>query len=85
MEFFINWMYENNLFIKYGIIYDTTYGCIKIYRCVSVMWLLSILEYTHRVIIDRFINASVHGKRKIYVINGSKNIYLKQKNVHDRH
>ena len=30
---FIHWMYENNLFINNGIIYDTTYGCSKQYIC----------------------------------------------------
>ena len=33
MKKFIHWMYEGNLFIKYGIIYDTTDGCIKQYIC----------------------------------------------------
>ena len=29
MNTFINCMYDNNMFIKDGIIYDTTYGCGK--------------------------------------------------------
>ena len=36
---FMNCIYENNLFIKDGIIYDTTYGCIKQYRCENEMYL----------------------------------------------
>ena len=40
MEKFIHWIYENNLFIKDGIIYDTTDGCNKQYRCENSMWLL---------------------------------------------
>ena len=31
MKKFIHWMYYNDLFIKDGIIYDTTYGCRKQY------------------------------------------------------
>ena len=46
MEAFINWMYENNLFIKYGIIYDTANGCSKQYICKNSMWLLSVLVFT---------------------------------------
>ena len=42
---FIQWMYENNLFIKDGIIYDTTYGCSKQYRCENKMRILSVLEF----------------------------------------
>ena len=29
MKQFIQWMYEKKMFIKYGIINDTTYGCRK--------------------------------------------------------
>ena len=50
---FIQWMYENNLFIKDGIIYDTTYGCSKQYRCENATWLLYVFEFAYRVIIDR--------------------------------
>ena len=68
---FVNWMYENNLFTKDGIIYYTTYRCSKQYRCSNEMWLLSILEFANRVIIDRCINDLVHGRSKIDDINGS--------------
>ena len=43
MKKFINWMYENNLFIKYGMINYTTDGCIKQYRFANEMWLLSVI------------------------------------------
>ena len=52
MKNFIHWMYENNLLINYGIIYDTTDGCSKQYRCENEMWILSVLEFTNRTIID---------------------------------
>ena len=78
-------MYENKLFTNYGIKYDTTYGCIKQYRCENLMWLLSILEFTHIVIIDRINNSAVHGRINIYGINGSKHYILKTKNIHNRH
>ena len=51
MKIFIHWMYED-FFINYGIIYDTTDGCSKQYRCSNALWLLSVLEFTYRVIID---------------------------------
>ena len=69
MKGFIHWMYDNNLFIKYVIIYDTTYGCRKKYRCANAMWLLSVLGFTYRVIIDIWINDTGNGKRKIDDIN----------------
>ena len=34
---FIHWMYDNKLFIKGGIIYDTTDGCRIQYRCANTM------------------------------------------------
>ena len=63
-------MYENNVYIKDGIIYDTIYGCIKQYICENSMWLLSVLAFTYIVIIDRCINAPGNGRSKLYGING---------------
>ena len=76
-------MYDNKFSIKYGIIYDTTYGYGKRYRCANPMLLLSILEFTQILIIDRCINAPDHGRIKIDGIYGYKK-YL-NKNVHDSH
>ena len=42
------------------------------------MWLLSVLEFTYRVIIDIFINDTNNGRIKIDGINGSDNKNLKQ-------
>ena len=72
-------MYEEILSIKYGIIYDTTYGCIKKYRCADSMWILYVLAFTHTVTIYRQTNAPVYGRSKIYGINGADKKYLKQK------
>ena len=79
MIFFIHSMYENNLFIKNGIIYDTTYRFSKQYRCANAMWPISILEFTYIVIIYRWINATDHGTRKMDGINGFNQKYLKQR------
>ena len=68
---FIHWMYDNNLFIKYVIMYNNTDGCSKQYICANAMWVLSVLEFTHRVIIYRFVDAPGHGGSKIYGINGA--------------
>ena len=64
-------MYENNLFINNIIIFDNTDICIKQYRCENAMWLLSVLEFMHRVMIDRCINSTGHGRSNIYGINGA--------------
>ena len=77
-------MYDINLHIKYGIIYDNTYGYRKQYRCANAVWLLSVLEFTYRVIIYTRINAPDHGRSKIDGINESYNTYF-YKNVHDSH
>ena len=76
---FIHSMYANNLFIKDGIIYNTTYGCSKQYICANAMQLSYVLYFTHRVKIYKCINATGHGRSKIDGINGSDKIYLKQK------
>ena len=62
-------MYENILFIKDGIIYDNIYGCSKQYIYANEIWLLSVLGFTYRGIIDRCINVPGHDKIKIDGIN----------------
>ena len=51
MKKFIHWMYENDLFIKDVIIYDTTYGCSKQFICSNSTRMLSALVFIYRVII----------------------------------
>ena len=65
MKKFIHWIYEENLFIKDGIIYDTTDICSKKYRCENAVWVLFVLAFTHRVIIHGYINAPGRGRIKI--------------------
>ena len=48
------------------------------------MWILFLLVFTHRVIIDICNNAPGRGRIKIHGINGYYKTYLKQK-VHDGH
>ena len=72
-------MYDNKFVIKDGIIYDTTYGCSKKYRCTNAMWILSVLEFTYIVIIDRCTNATDNGRSKVEGVNGSDKTYFKQK------
>ena len=72
-------MYENNLFIKYGIIYNTENGCSKQYRCENTMCILSALVFTYIVIIDRCINVPGHGRSKIDDMNGSDRDIIRKK------
>ena len=72
-------MYDNNLFIKDGIIYYTTDGFSKQYRCSNAMWLLYALEFSYKVIIYTCNNAPGRGRSKIHDINLHSNTYLKQK------
>ena len=74
-------MYDNDFFIKYGIIYDTPDGCRKYYICANQMWLLYVLAFTYIVVIDTCINYTGHGISKICGINKSENSYLRQKNA----
>ena len=78
------WSYEHfhsldvwgNVFIKDCIIYDNTDVCIKQYRCANELWILSVLSFTYKVVIYRYINAPGHGRRKTDGINGSDKLYL---------
>ena len=85
MEKFIHWVYYNTLFITDGIIYDNIYGYRKKqYIFTNSMGILSVLEITYRMIIDRCINDPGHGRGKVYVINGYDKTYL-EKHVFGRH
>ena len=42
------------------------------------MWILFVLVFTYRVIIDRCINDPGNGRRKIDGINGSEKRYFRQ-------
>ena len=41
------------------------------------MWILSVMEFTRRLIIDRLTNSPGHGRSKIDGINGAEKKYLK--------
>ena len=75
---FIHWMYDNNLFIKYGILYDTTVGCSKQYRFANAMWLLGVLKSAYIVIMYICIDDPGRGRIKIYGINRSNKTYFKK-------
>ena len=79
MKKFIHWIYDNNFSIKYDIIYDTTNGCSKQYRCANATWRLYVFVFTYRVVIDTRINATGYVRRKIDDINRADNTYSKQK------
>ena len=48
------------------------------YLCENSMWILFLLTFTYRVIIDIFINAPGRVRSKIYGISGSDKSYLNQ-------
>ena len=66
----IHWIYNNKTFTKDVIIYDTAYGCSKQYICPNAMWILSLLAFTHILIVNRCIYDPGHVGIKIYGING---------------
>ena len=43
------------------------------------MWILAVLVFIYRLIIDRLINSPGHGRIKIDRINGYENSYLRQR------
>ena len=51
----------------------------KKFRCADITWILYVLKFTHRVIIDICINAPGHGRSKIVTINVSEKTYLELK------
>ena len=69
MKKFIHCMYTYNLVRNYGIIYNTTDVCSKQYICDHLLWTLSVLGFTYRGVIYRYINYPENGRIKIYGTN----------------
>jgi hypothetical protein len=64
-------MREQSLLKCGDVIYDTTDGCTKHYRCYNSIYLLSKLSMQYQIIIDRCVSIPGHGKSKIDGINGA--------------
>ena len=79
MKTSINHMLENHKIAPGYVIYDTTDGCSKQYRCANAMYLLSKLSFMYQVVIDRCVSAPGHGRSKIDGINGADKAYLRSK------
>jgi hypothetical protein len=79
MKTSITHMLENNIIAPGYIIYDTTDGCTKQYRCANAMYLLSKLSFMYQIVIDRCVSAPGHGRSKIDGINGADKTYLRSK------
>ena len=58
---------------------DNTDGCSKQYRCGTALYLLSVLAYVHRIIINRMINAPGHGKGMIDGLNAVDKQFIRRK------
>ena len=79
MKCFFHWMYENNFFITYNIIYDTKDGCKNKNWCANAMWLLSVVEFTYIMIIYIWNNTPGRRISKVDGINLYDKTYLKPK------
>ena len=72
-------MHERKSLTPGGLMLDTTDECGKQYRCVTALYLLSVLASKFNIIIDRVVGAPYHGKIKIDGLNAVDKIFLRKK------
>ena len=56
---------------------EDTAGCAKQYRCDLAIYLMTVLRYLYRKIMDRAINAPDHGNNSVDGLNATEKSYLK--------
>ena len=58
-------------------IWENTDGCAEQYRCVSVLYLISVMSQCYSIIIYRGISAPSHGKEVVDILNAvDKRLYI---------
>ena len=60
------------LFVDMSTIWVNTVGCVEQYHCETVLYLLSMLEHSYNIIIDRVVGAPGYG---IEVVDGLNDNY----------
>ena len=60
------------------IIWETTDVCAEQYKCVSVLYLMSVMSQTYSIIIDRGISAPGNGKEEVDGLNAVDKRYIYQ-------
>ena len=59
-------------------IWEETNDCAKQYRCALDIYLTTVLSNSYGIIMDRAINAPVHGNNVVDGINAREKLYLKE-------
>ena len=61
LKILLDYLFENSLLKKGGLLLDDTDGCAKQYRSVTALYLLSLIAVTYGIVYDRAIGALGHG------------------------
>ena len=57
-------------------IWETMYCCLEKYFCETLKYLLSMLAYTYKIIIDCGVGSPVHGREVVDGLNAIEIIFL---------
>ena len=60
-------LHKGNVLMKKSTIWDNTDKCAEQYRCVTALYLISMLSHSYNILFDRGVGSPVHG---IYVVDG---------------
>ena len=76
--FFFKKLLESGI-LEYGMstVWEGTDGCSKQYRCDLAIYLMNVLSSSCGIILDRAMNAPVHGKNIVDGLYATDKLYLK--------
>ena len=69
-------LFQNNIMLRHGTMWDQTDGCGKQYRCSVAYYLLSVLSVKFQIIIDRAVDTPGHGKDVVDGFNAVQKRFL---------
>ena len=72
-------LFESGRMKRGNTMFENTDGCTKQYRCGTACFLLSLLAFTHQIVIDRAIGAPGHGKDIVDGLNATDKQFLSYK------
>ena len=67
-------MFKNRtvLFAEICTIWENMDGCAEQYRCITALYVLSMLEHAYNIIIDCVVGPPVHGREVVDVFNDTE-------------
>jgi hypothetical protein len=79
LEVLLDYLFENLILQKGGLLLDDTDGCTKQYWSATALYLLSLIAVTYVIVYDRVIRAPGHGKNEVDGLNAVDKRFITEK------